>query len=1069
MGDRPVQLAISELEQLLCGPEPAVPISALYPRAADAWTMALPGLASLPRFPPGAALPRICIASEQFAGPVRNGGIGNTYASLAFMLADAGFDVTALYLRGDFSETHSIDYWIDDFAAKGVKLVPVPDYAAHENLQTGSDRWMHAPYNMLRYLIDHPMDVVHVSEWRGSSYLCLLAKRQGLAFAKTLFAVKTSSPWVWNRLYGGHVIEKAEDLAKVVAERRSVELADIVIGGSLHLLRWMASQGYALARNRTFVQPNVARLSALTPFLQERDRPAGTRIPIDELVFFGRLEPRKGLFIFCQAIRRLIRSGVPLPPRITFMGKVGGRMPSHPDLDVPDYIRMMTEGWPTEVQIQTGFQQFDAVKYLLGGARLAVMPSIIENSSMAVYEAAICGIPCVASDVGGNSELILAEDHAEVLCQPTPASLGDKLEEALRLGGFIPRPSFDNDANLETWMEFHRQLGGDLHAHLLQQSQAASAGDVPTAAVCIYFTGDLPALEATLTSLAAQRAAPLEVLIAVDADEASAFADAQALAQTIGIAATAVEAYDLDAGAAFNLLAERARADCVLFLWEGAVLGAEALTVLPQVAATSGADVLTYLHRVIGASGAGARAPELRGLILGSPSELFFRSDARELPLFVRRAAFAALGGFTADYRVLGHDHEFVAKAQLAGLRCETAMIELGSIVERSPAWMRAHSYDLTASTLRAMRPMLAAAPLALRDLLLFSRNATLRPAEKGKGKDAARGIWSADPLWSSTRAFPAAAGDKFKAGKGGAAKPGPSGKKSKRAVAMTEEAEASAPDISAPDIIAGARDHEAGRSAFMDIWSESRRAGADLHLAGLHLDVSDHLAAMVRGRTAFAAGMVVGRFLGIHRGRMYGWACDIADPRRVIELELTMEGARSRHSARQRFGAFADVPPEAMRHGFVIDLPEQYRQSRDMLAIVLRVVDAPLLLAEGGAVPPGVSLDQCGLLGECEKNDEGLISGWARYPFEPDRHVELAAYVDGAFIARFRADLYHRGEGRACGFAWPLPPILRDGTAHKIDVVVAELGIPLLRSPLSVKGLKVRRSGWKSIWKLGA
>ncbi len=1080
--DKLKRLEISELEQLLCGPESPNPIGKLQPRAADAWTMTLPGLDSLPRFPESTARPRICIASEQFAGPVRNGGIGNTYAALAFMLADAGFDVTALYLRGDFTETHSIDYWIDDFAARGVKLVPVPDYAARENLQTGSDRWMHAPYNMLRYLIDHPMDVVHVSEWRGSSYLCLLAKRQGLAFADTLFAVKTSSPWVWNRLYGAHVIEKAEDLAKVVAERQSVELADVVIGGSLHLLRWMASQGYAIPRDRAFVQPNVAKFTAIAPFLQSRDRPAGTRIPIDELVFFGRLEPRKGLFIFCQAVRRLIRSGVSLPPKITFMGKVGGRMPSHPDLEVSDYIRMMTEGWPTEVHIQTGYQQFDAVKYLLSGARLAVMPSIIENSSMAVYEAAICGIPCVASDVGGNSELILAEDHEQVLCQPHPASLGDKLEESLRLGGFIPRPSFDNDANLETWMEFHRQMGGELRDHLLRQSRLASAAkslDRPSTSVCIYFTGDLPALRATLSSLADQSSAPLEVLIGVDADEAGAISAAQEAAKSLGIAAIAYEAFDLDAGAAFNLLAAHAKAEHVLFLWEGAKLGSEALTVLQGVCAVNGADVLAYLHRVISKSSPSAKTPELRGLILGSTSELFFRNDARELPLFVKRAAFAALGGFTSDYRVLGYDHELVAKAQLAGMRCETAMIELGSIVGRSPAWMRSHSYDLSASNLRAMRPMLASAPMVMRDLLLFSRNATLRSGDKGKSKDDSKGGWTGDALWSGNRDSSTAAADsaaQANRGKGASSKTGKDAKtsstntKKQRSPVNVAPASASylgrSADQGAP--FAGSGAPNDGVNSLPDDLPYARPASDGVGTYA-DLDISDHLAALVQSRTAFADGTVFGQFLGIHRGRMYGWACDLGDPARTIELELTVEGITSRHRAKQRFAAFADVPPEVLRHGFVLDLPEQYRASRDGVALSLRVANAALLLADGVAVPPGVSLDQCGIVGECVKNDEGLILGWARYPFEVDRQVDLAAYVDGAFIARFRANRDHATQAQACGFELPLPAALLESGGHKIDVVVAELGVPLARSPVSVKGLKVRPSGWKSIWKLGA
>lgn len=1072
----------SELEQLLCGPEPIHPIGRLQPRADDAWTMELPGLDTLHSFPEGNARPRICIASEQFAGPVRNGGIGNTYAALAFMLAEAGFDVTALYLRGDFAETHSIEYWIDDFARRGVKLVPVPDYAARERLQTGSDRWLHAPYNMMRYLIDHPMDVVHVSEWRGSSYLCLLAKRQGLAFAETLFVVKTSSPWIWNRLYGAHVVEKAEDLAKVLAERRSVEMADMVIGGSLHLLRWMASQGYAIARDRAFVQPNVAKFNTIAPFMASRDRPAGARMPIDELVFFGRLEPRKGLFIFCQAIRRLIRSGVVLPPKITFMGKVGGRMPSHPEMEVPDYIRMMTDGWPTQVHIQTGYQQLDAVKYLLGGARLAVMPSIIENSSMAVYEAAICGIPCIASDVGGNSELIHADDHAQVLCQPHPASLGEKLEEALRLGGYVPRPSFDNAINLEIWLKFHRQLGGELRGHLLQQSRLSNAGEgnanQPSTAVCIYLTGDMTELQITLASIAAQSVAALEILIAVDADHAAALAGAQQMAQDLGLAVLVVEAYDLDAGAALNLLAARAGADHLLFLWEGSKLVPDALVTLQGIIAANGADMLTYLHRVSNPLGHVGKSAELRGLVLGSVSDQFFRNDARELPLFVRRAAFAALGGFTGDYRVLGYDHEFAAKAHLAGLRCETAMIELGSILGRSPAWLRARGYDLSASNLRAMRPLLASAPMVMRDLLLYSRSATLRTGEKGKSKNNPKGsepgagkvypkvVVADSSEWDGHAVgdLPSASGAVIaKRDKGASAK---SAKNAKSAQPVLQTgrslaANSASPTRHWPNL--GPETAELGPDIGSDIGPDT----ADFE-GYADLPISAQLTALVERRSAFGEGAVFGQFLGIHRGRMYGWACDVADPNRTIELDLTVEGQASRHRAKQRFAAFAAVPPEAMRHGFVLELPEPYRTSRVGAALALRVADSSLLLADGIAIPPRVALDQCGIQGECVKNDRGMIAGWACYADEPDRRVELAAYAEGAFIARFRADLAGTPDGRVGRFEFALPNGLLTENRLKIEVVVAELGVPLQWSPIVVTGRKIRLSGWKNIWSVG-
>lgn len=715
-------------------------MDALLPRADKAWATKLPGLETFGQWPEGERPTRICIATEQVMGPVRNGGIGNTYGALAIMLAEAGFDTTVLYLRGTKVETDTIEHWIDHYAQRGVKLVPCPDYAAAEGFASNADRWLRVPYNMMRYLIEHPMDVVHVSEWRGTAYLSLLAKRQGLAFKDTLFLVKTSSPWMWNRLYGSHTLERADDLVKIHAERRSVEMGDVVIGGSLHLLRWMASQGYTLPAGRCFVQPNVATFAKLEPLMHSRALPRGQRTPIDEIVFFGRLEARKGLFIFCQAIRRLIRKGVTLPERITFMGKPGGRMPSHPDYDTDDFIRQVSRNWPVEVQILTDFQQNDAIKYLLGGARLAVMPSIIENSSMAVYEAAICGIPCVATDVGGNSELIAPDDHGAVLCKPHPVSLGDKLEEALSLGGMVPRPSFDNHANLDVWRRFHRQLGGPLREELLGLASAGSApAQTPAASVAIYYTGDRAALEETLASLAQQDGGLKDVLVAVDAEEAGARDAACAALSRHAFAHRVVDAFDLDAGAAFNRLAQESDAPRILFLWEGARLEPGAFATLLRCGDNAQAQVLNYLYRERPETG-GAKRGKLRATIISSPTDSFLWNDLVEVPLMVDRAAFLDLGGFTTDYRVLGHESEFIARAQLAGLACQTVMAELGTIQPRSPAWMQQRGYDLAASSFRLIRPMLASTPLGMRDLLLLSRGMHLRAAAgeaKARGGDA--------------------------------------------------------------------------------------------------------------------------------------------------------------------------------------------------------------------------------------------------------------------------------------------------------------------------------------------
>ncbi len=800
--------SISEIERLLCGPATVGDLEALAPRNAGAWGLRLPDLSAAPEGREPWRKLRCCIATEDIAGPVRNGGIGTTYAHLAELLVQLGHDCTILYLKGAEVETGDLDHWVAHYAEKGVRFVPVPDYAGREGFRSHADRWLRSPYNMMRYLQDHPMDVVHVSEWRGCGYFSLAAKRQGIAFADTLFVVKTSSPWMWNRLYGAEPVEKLDDLAKIHAERRSVELADIVIGGSLHLLRWMSSQGYRFPRGRTYVQPNVVAFDNLQDLLGRRAVERGTRMPFDEFVFFGRLEGRKGLFVFCQAIERLIRLGVPLPPTITFMGKEGRRLTSRPDLTTLEYIAEATQHWPTKVKVLTDYQQYQALEYLLDGPRLAVMPSVIENSSMAIYEVAICGIPCVASNVGGNAELVAEADWRHVFCDPHPLSLGDKLAEAIRLGGYVPHPSFDNAANLDAWRRFHDSLARGLREQLLasadplrsaapaiggsaaheappraathapvrvaapassssaslsqrlvelmrpqrlavdddaefvkglraraeegprpgrEQAMTAAAavrGEPQAVSVCVYVAGTPGALQASLDSLLAQTVAPLDIRLAVDAGSPEQLEEARGLAAASGLDCQAVEAFDLDAGAALNRAAQAAGGSLLLFLWEGVELKPEALAVLMQVAARRRADVLAFMHRVPtpGDRAANDDVGVLRAPLVTSPSDAFFRQDVMPTPLLLTRSAFERLGGFTGDHRQLGHEAELIARAQIEGLCCDTVLQDLGAAFGPAADWIAMRGYDMQASRFRIVRPLLAASPLATRELLLMAK-----------------------------------------------------------------------------------------------------------------------------------------------------------------------------------------------------------------------------------------------------------------------------------------------------------------------------------------------------------
>lgn len=1038
MNDGNAGLGSSVVEDILCKPSPLGSIVDLVPHSAHAWSVEYPGLSALPRFEGEPDRLKICIATEDIVGPVRNGGIGTTYAALAELLGQLGHDVTVLYLLGDYIENGTLEHWIEHYAAKHVRFVPVPNYARMDRFRVGGDRWLQAPYNMLKFLLDHPMDVVHVSEWRGSGYLSLVAKRQGLAFQNTLFIVKTSSPWLWNRLYGSHLLDRTDELGRMHAERRSVELADMVIGGSLHLLRWMHSQGYAVPQGRTFVQPNVAIYDRLSGLMNRRAAKLGSRLPVDEIVFFGRLEARKGVVVFVQAIKRLLRQGKPLPERISFMGKPGDRLHARMNQDIVEYIRSETAGWPTTVDILSEFQQYEALEYLLDGNRLAVMPSLIENSSLAVYEAAICGIPFVASTSGGTPELIAEADRPHVLCDAHPIPLAEKIAEAIERGGYVAAPSFDNDLNLEQWRRFHLDLGRGLLEHLLPP---IPRGLTPSSkvSVCVYHADSDKKLAATLMSIKAQEQQADELWIAVDTDDEDALDRVRQVASDAGVTANVVPAFDFDAGRAFNLLAESSEAEFVLFLWAGATIDPMTLRTLTDVASSSGADVVNYFFRVIHDADSKIR-DYLSVNILGSIAQAFFQTDITALPFLVRRRIFAELGGFTSDYRALSHDHEFIAKAKLSGIRCETALLELGTVPAWDEKWLEAKCYDQTVSQFRTIRPELAATPLALRELLLMAKGLQRSAWRRGRstGQRPRKGNPVSALLNAPQKRKPAVPPGDVPADRRGRAGVGSVGK---------------ALDTTATVAVAvGVTDRPAPSS------SEARSRVSDpkpVMSKGGQRTPGLHWLSTAEGRR------FTGRLFGVNRGVVYGVVRNEDRLREAVEVEVVVDGTISRIVR-------ANAPPHTILpasgdlkdHGFAFPvwnwLGRRWRwKARDL---TLRVRGTDVEIGELSVMPRATQLADAGLEGYCDIVDTS-IRGWIWAPEHPDHQVDVSVFVDGRFLARttasvMREDLRAANVGTgAYGFSVWVPSQLRSGEPHDIEVMATEAGVLLERGRVRLSG----------------
>lgn len=681
-------------------------LNALARAGSGDWPPAPP----LPLQPPG---PRrrltICVASHDLVGPIRNGGIGTAYTALAEALAADGHHVTALYLRGYRCEQGSFHSWAAWYRARGIELVPLPPsptpLANSANVKTA--------YDTYHWLQNQTFDVVHFPEMQGHAYFCLLARRQGLAFPATTFVVGTHSPTAWHKQGNQEMLDSYEELEIDFLERRSLELADVVWSPSQYLLRWERDRDWKLPE-QTYVQPYLAPavLGAAAHGVET----------VREIVFFGRLEERKGLILFCNALDKLATQ-VPAAVeglQVTFLGKertVRG-------LASANYLAGRAKQWPFATCVITDKNRFEAVEYLRGAGRLAVMPSLMENLPFTVLECLRDGIPFLASTTGGIPELIAPQQHARLLV-PLRADLwAAALARVVSEGAERGQMAFDPEANRAAWL--------DWHAHLPKQGvdeptspPAHATKSLPLVSVCVPHHDRPQLLAQALESLRQQDYANIEVVLV---DDASTDPGSQTYLEQLApeFAARGWQIERLPASryatGARNAAARLARGDYLLFMDDDNVARPQEVSTLVRVAQRTGADLVgCFLDIVDGPIPPGPDSLVSRCAFLGPALALgLWRNALGDTNSLIRREVFFAVGGFTEDYGVSHEDHEFLVRAVQRGFHLEM-IPEALFWYRRSPQGV-SQSADPVANVLRALRPYLEMVPPELRPALQLAQ-----------------------------------------------------------------------------------------------------------------------------------------------------------------------------------------------------------------------------------------------------------------------------------------------------------------------------------------------------------
>lgn len=509
---------------------------------------------------------RVGIVSFEFEGVTRNGGIGTAYRLLAETLAASGAEVTVLLTQKNYSDA-DLKRAQSSLRAKGITLTPVPASRRHQ-----SNPWFVAQsmtvYERLRSL---KFDIVHFPENIGSGYHSVLAKKLGLDFKETFFVAGLHGSTSWIKDVVNQRFPSEELTLLFELEKRSVELADLAISPSEYMLDYVKTQGWKVPAGSTVI-PNVNRLS---------DEPrAKKRIcqPARQLVFFGRLEERKGVIQFVRAIQQYFAQGKPPskdPLPVVFLGR---ELPLASGEPASAFIRreLAPLGPRVRLQFKTDLSSEAAIQYLRDHSEsLVCMPSPIDNSPYVLVEALEEGFNFISSSKGGQGELIHPEDRKLALFDPD--DLARKLRERLFWIAPRVRPAPELARSSARWVELHETI---LSRGRTAKPNRAASESAPLVSICIAPSHHAHASQSLIEGLEFGLYSPVEVLIGEGKQELEA-------------TRTEVRSVFAEPGKPWmRRLANAAKGKYVLFIERSAVIQPHAISLFVNLAERGGLDRL---------------------------------------------------------------------------------------------------------------------------------------------------------------------------------------------------------------------------------------------------------------------------------------------------------------------------------------------------------------------------------------------------------------------------------------------------------------------------------------------
>lgn len=580
----------------------------------------------------------VCIFSPDIAGPNLNGGIGTHMTALATLLSSRGKSVRLISTIGKFShpQSKSWEYWVDWFGDRNILLDATFDTEYSFTYNQFPAVWQ--SYETMLYLQEKQKmcDIVHFPEWNGAGYFSLLAKRQGTDFHHLKMVVQCHSSTFW-AITGNNRMPTVDEFKTIHMEQESIRLADVLVT-TPYLDRWHMQND--------FVHRRGIVLGELCSKCQHSSVKSFYNINLKNVCFFGRLNRRKGIDLFLNAIRASCAF-----KNVYLIGKRD-----------PQYFESFeVNSECSNIEVHDNLSTEDALAFMQDTGCLVVLPYVEDNYPISLIEVALSNFSYVTTNAGGIPDMI----EGNCMLKPDANTFAKFFKRISTSTIPMCKLKLDRKSNEKKWVEFHDKLSSTSY------EQLPRSGNIAVEVVMTTFEPSELLLQAVKSIQKQTFTGTLSILIVDDHSSNNTILNTLDCPRFPCRSIVTPQNSYLGAARNFALLHLLDDTNYILFMDDDNVAKDNEIEILVKSAIHTNADIYTVLLDEWTSRDFPSEKKSIqhRWLPLACGHTMTIANDLGDANMFIKRSILKQLN-FTEN-RLMYEDWELLTSAILQGFRVE--------------------------------------------------------------------------------------------------------------------------------------------------------------------------------------------------------------------------------------------------------------------------------------------------------------------------------------------------------------------------------------------------------------